>query len=96
MVGKVKLGLDINETKLTKEENAIVGFVVMVGVAMVNMVGVMTLVSWYFDTMIGFKYKRNVWERSREWKEKGVNRAHNIFLHIYIYIYKLVIIYDEL
>lgn len=56
----MKLGLDINETKLTKEENAIVGFVVMVGVAMVNMVGVMTLVSWYFDTMIGFKYKRNV------------------------------------
>lgn len=57
------LGLETTEIGLTKEDGVVARFVVMVGIVMVDMVGVAMLVSWCFDTIIGFKENREIFER---------------------------------
>ena len=57
------LGLETTEIGLTKEDGVVTRFVVMVGIVMVDMVGVAMLVSWRFDTIIGFKENREIFER---------------------------------
>lgn len=74
------------ETRLTKEEDTISRFVVVVKVAIVNMVGVNHQVSHCSDTMIELKKIEKCFEREK--KIKKMLRMHPLIFHFfYIYLY---------